>query len=46
MMLVGGLMIAFAVATMLFTSNPLPVSIAVIGLVSIGVGSRKRRSNS
>lgn len=46
MMIVGGLMIAFAVATMLVTSNPLPVPIAIIGLVSIAVGSRKRRSNS
>ena len=43
MMLVGGLMVAFSVATILFTANPVPAAIAIIGLVSIGVGARKRR---
>ena len=46
MMLVGGLMVAFAIATMLASSNPLPVPLAVIGLVFIAVGSRKRRTSS
>jgi xanthosine utilization system XapX-like protein len=44
MMLVGGLMVAFAVATILLTNNPVPSAIAIIGLVSIGVGARKRRT--
>ena len=44
MMIVGGLMIALAVATMLLTNNPVPSAIAIIGLVSIGVGARKRRT--
>jgi xanthosine utilization system XapX-like protein len=43
-MLVGGLMVAFAVATILLTNNPVPSAIAIIGLVSIGVGARKRRT--
>jgi xanthosine utilization system XapX-like protein len=43
MMLVGGLMVAFAVATILLTNNPVPSALAIIGLVSIGVGARKRR---
>jgi xanthosine utilization system XapX-like protein len=43
MMLVGGLMVAFAVATLLLANNPVPSAIAIIGLVSIGVGARKRR---
>jgi hypothetical protein len=46
MMLVGGLMVAFAIATMLASSDRLPVPVAVIGLVFIAVGSRKRRTNS
>jgi hypothetical protein len=46
MMLVGGLMIAFAIATMLISSNPLPVPVAVIGLVFVAVGSQKRRTSS
>lgn len=44
MMLVGGLLVAFAVAMMLLTDNPVPSSIAILGLVSIGVGGRKRRA--
>jgi xanthosine utilization system XapX-like protein len=44
LMLVGGLMVAFAVATILLTKNPVPSAIAIIGLVSIGVGARKRRT--
>jgi hypothetical protein len=44
MMVVGGLMVAFAVATILLTSNPVPSAVVVIGLVSIGVGARKRRT--
>ena len=44
MMIVGGLMIAFAVATILLTNNPVPSAIAIIGLVSMGVGARKRRT--
>jgi xanthosine utilization system XapX-like protein len=43
MMLVGGLMVAFAVATIFLTENPVPSAIAIIGLVAIGVGARKRR---
>jgi xanthosine utilization system XapX-like protein len=43
MMLVGGLMVAFAVATIFLTENPAPSAIAIIGLVAIGVGARKRR---
>ena len=46
MMLVGGLMIAFAITTMLVSSNPLAVPVVVIGLVFIAVGSRKRRTSS
>jgi xanthosine utilization system XapX-like protein len=44
MMIVGGLMVAFAVATILLTNNPVPSAIAIIGLVSMGVGARKRRT--
>jgi xanthosine utilization system XapX-like protein len=44
MILVGGLMVAFAVATILLTNNLVPSAIAIIGLVSIGVGARKRRT--
>ncbi|MBG7605948.1 MAG: hypothetical protein IZT58_15185 [Actinobacteria bacterium] len=44
LMLVGGLMVAFAVATIILTNNPVPSAIAIIGLVSIGVGARKRRT--
>jgi xanthosine utilization system XapX-like protein len=44
MMLVGGLMVAFAVATILLTNNPVPSAIAIIGLISVGVGARKRRT--
>jgi xanthosine utilization system XapX-like protein len=44
MMIVGGLMVAFAVATILLTSNPMPSAIAIIGLVSMGVGARKHRT--
>jgi hypothetical protein len=44
MMLVGGLIVAFAIATMLASSDPLPVSVAVIGPVFIAVGSRLRRT--
>jgi xanthosine utilization system XapX-like protein len=44
MMLVGGLMVAFAVATILLTENPAPSAIAIIGLVAIGVGARRRRA--
>jgi xanthosine utilization system XapX-like protein len=43
MMIVGGLLVAFAVVTIIFTENPIPSAIAIIGLVSIGVGARKRR---
>jgi hypothetical protein len=38
MMLVGGLMVVFAVATIFLTENPVPSAIAIIGLVAIGVG--------
>jgi xanthosine utilization system XapX-like protein len=44
MMVVGGLMVAFAVVTILLTNNPVPSAIAIIGLVSIGVGVRRRRT--
>jgi hypothetical protein len=44
MMVVGGLMVAFAVATILLTNNPVPSAIVIIGLVSMGVGARKRRT--
>jgi xanthosine utilization system XapX-like protein len=44
MMVVGGLMVAFAVVTTLLTNNPVPSAIAIIGLVSIGVGARRRRT--
>jgi xanthosine utilization system XapX-like protein len=44
MMLVGGLMVAFAVATISLTENPVPSAIAIIGLVAIVVGARKRRT--
>jgi hypothetical protein len=40
MMLVGGLMVVFAVATMLLTNIPVPSAVVIIGLVSIGVGLR------
>ena len=43
MMIVGGLMVGFAVVTIILTEDPLPSAIAIIGLVSIGVGARKRR---
>jgi xanthosine utilization system XapX-like protein len=44
MMVVGGLMVAFAVVTILLTNNPVPSAIAIIGLVSIGVGARRHRT--
>jgi xanthosine utilization system XapX-like protein len=43
MMIVGGLLVAFAVVTIILTENPVPSAVAIIGLVSIGVGARKRR---
>jgi hypothetical protein len=46
MMLVGSAMVAFGIATMLIGSNPLPIPVAVIGLVFVAVGSRKNRSDS
>ena len=44
MMLVGGAMVAFAIVVILLTDNPVPSAIAIIGLVSLGVGARKRRT--
>ena len=46
MMIVGGLMVAFAVVTVVVSTDPMPVPLAVIGLVLIAVGSRRRRSDS
>ena len=43
MMVVGGLMVAFAIVTILLTANPVSSAIAIIGLLSISVGARKRR---
>ena len=43
MMIVGAPMVAVAVVTVVFTSEPLPVAVAVIGVVFLGVGSRQRR---
>jgi hypothetical protein len=45
-MIVGGLMVVFAVVTVVVSTDPLPVPLAVIGLVFIAVGSRRRRSDS
>ena len=44
MMIVGALMVALAAITVAFTSQPLPVAVAVIGLVFLAVGSRQRRT--
>jgi xanthosine utilization system XapX-like protein len=44
MMLVRGLMVTFAVASIFLTENPVPSAIAIIGLVAIVVGARKRRT--
>lgn len=44
MMVVGALMVVVAVITVLVTSESLPVTVAIIGIVFLGVGARKRRS--
>ena len=44
MMVVGALMVVVAVVTVLVTSEPLPVTVAIIGIVFLGVGARKRRN--
>jgi len=44
MMVVGALMVVVAVVTALVTSEPLPATVAIIGIVFLGVGARKRRS--
>jgi xanthosine utilization system XapX-like protein len=44
MMVVGALMVVVAVVTVLVTSEPLPVTVAIIGIVFLAVGARKRRS--
>jgi hypothetical protein len=46
MMAVGVLMVVLAIATMLMNSDPLPMPIAIIGLVFIAVGSRQRRMSA
>ena len=44
MMVVGALMVVVAVVTVLVTSEPLSMTVVIIGIVFLGVGSRKRRS--
>jgi hypothetical protein len=44
MMVVGALMVVVAVITVLVTSEPLPWTVAIIGIVFLGLGARKRRS--
>ncbi len=46
MMLVGAVMVVYAIVVMLFTPEPLPAALGVLGVVFIGVGSRKRRNAS
>ena len=46
MMLVGALMVVYAVVIVVATSEPLPVALGTVGVVFIGVGSRWRRDAS
>jgi hypothetical protein len=43
MMVVGALMVVVALITVLVTSEPLPLTVAILGIVFLGVGERKRR---
>jgi hypothetical protein len=43
MVAVGVLMVAVSALTVFLTSEPMPVAVAVIGLVFLGVGRRETR---
>ena len=43
MMVVGALMVVVALITVLVTSEPLPLTVAILGIVFLAVGQRKRR---
>ncbi len=46
MMLVGALMVVYAVVIVALTSEPLPAALGVLGVAFIGVGPQKRRNAS
>lgn len=45
MKIIGLTMVLISVLIALLTEDPLPVAFAVVGIVFIGVGSRKERDN-
>ena len=46
MVAVGVLMVAVSALTVFLTSEPMPVAVAVIGLVFLGVGRRQTRRSA